>query len=186
MKKQTPEQIAVANKIGVAKAKKANTIIKQIGAQSEKLFAVILDAYNELHETRGWERFKLECHADNSTINKIVKIAQSDYVMKQLDVLPGSWSTLYVIARNAEKYAAEFDAAIERGNQGLLGDAITKKTTRAEVLALIPKDEGKLSAMKNLIRFDSSRTVLDEEAIDAIETLKSLGFEVKDLAEVAQ
>jgi hypothetical protein len=134
-----------------------NELIGSIKKYNKELFHKVKESYENLYnptlkssdeKNKGWKRYKLDVHLDESTINKIVKIVKNDTIMKFYDQLPGSWGTLSVLTTMEQSDLMEI---IESGR-------ITPTSTKKEVLEIRQQYKGKQS--------NSGDTSNDKESLE--------------------
>ena len=99
-----------------------NNLIAETRQTAIRLFDVFNNAHNTL-SSYHFEQFVNAIDLEKSTVNKMKKICSSRVVTTNLNVLPSSWGTLYVIAGMNERVV---QSLVE-------GNKFNKKTTRTEV-----------------------------------------------------
>ena len=105
-----------------------NSAIGETRRAAGRLFDVFRNAHQSLSPYH-FEQFLDAIDLEKSTINKLKKICSSDYICSNLEVLPSSWGTLYVIAGMDEVTVQEL---VDRNR-------LTNKTTRTEVFDIRDK-----------------------------------------------
>jgi len=160
--------------------KKTNTALRGIGKANRKLFDVVKDAYLDLKDFKNsWKRYRLDIDCDSSTINKIVKVVESEFVMENLESLPSAWSILYAISQLEKSEEKKLATALEDGTR------LTAKTLK-EILEIAGRsaDTKAVTASDPVVKYDS--TTFDESQLQELRTLleklEPFGFKVKDIA----
>lgn len=119
-------------------AKKTNKQIGRSKAISKTLFETVREGYEALQDCKeSLSFFKMKVLADRSTINKMIKIASSDFVIRNLDRLPLSWSTLYTVATTVGKNVTVEDA------EAMLDEGLIKpSSSQKQVVDVFAKNQG--------------------------------------------
>lgn len=179
-----------AQSVVKAHIRKTNSAITSAKTAQGKIFTAVFAAYQELgNYTTEWKQYRSGIEADKSTIAKIVKIAQSEFVMSNLENLPYAFATLYQLAmktgsaENAPNHSVLLQAEIEKGN-------ITPSSKMTEIQALIPEGEkAKKSspAVVSVVSFNSAKIASKDKKTleEALAMLESIGFEIRDAAKTA-
>lgn len=130
---------------------KVNSAFKKVRKSNASLFETVRNAYDLLAKDwkKDWQRFKLDVDCDTSTFNKIVKIVETDFVMKNLERLPVAWSVLYAIALKTKDHLDDLQTALDN-------EELTNKTTLKELNSLVKVESNAVKTTENVLRFDSS------------------------------
>jgi hypothetical protein len=172
---------------------KTNKKLREIKKANASLFEIVREAVTELQgDQKALSKYKMDVDCDRSSVNKIIKITESDFVMTNLDNLPSGWAVLDVIARKSRKTdIVALEAAIESGQ-------LSSKTTLKEAREFFKKlEESNDPALKaefsnindqplspigsKVITFNEADFSEEERAkiVPLVEQLKSFGFEIK-------
>jgi hypothetical protein len=172
-------------------AAKTNKQIERSKRANKNLFETVLEGYEALKDCEeSLAFFKMKVKADRSTINKMISIARSRVVVRNLDSLPLSWNTLYTIASSVPNKVDE-----ETFEKMLLEGIIKPSSSQKQVVEAIynnsaaesddgsSTDEGVDNDKKEeplLIRYNPKYILdSDRERVDAaISILAECGFEV--------
>lgn len=170
-------------------ANKTNRQIARTGKANKSLFESVREGYLALSDCKeSLSLFKFKIKADRSTINKIIKIASNDFVMRNLERLPVSWSTLYTIAVAVPQRIDE-----ETAESILEDDLINKNSSQKEVVDvfasyLIPAaktSQTEVVEQTNPLVIYYHPSLIDEddrERVDqAISVLTDCNFEVQSI-----
>jgi len=106
-----------------------NELIVSIEKSAKNLFETFHSAYETLSNDDFENKFIPAIDMDKSSINKMKKICQSDFIMNNRDKLPTSWATLYVLVNIDED---ELQQLIDSGE-------LTTNTTKKQMLELRDK-----------------------------------------------
>lgn len=110
-----------------------------------------------------------------ANLNKVIKIAENSWIKEHKDKLPSSWGTLAIISQ-LNKF--EF-------NEFIKDESLSPTKSRADILNLVKKCQGKENIKKITIEKDSSATTYssrDDVLIFLFEhehKLKELGWKIK-------
>ncbi|NVJ99917.1 MAG: hypothetical protein HWE12_00105 [Oceanospirillaceae bacterium] len=173
--------------------RKTNTKLRGVKKANASLFETVREAVTALQgDTKALSRYKMDVDCDRSSVNKIIKITESDFVMDNLDNLPSGWAALDVIARKSAKVdVVALETAIESGQ-------LSSKTTLKEVRELFKKledsqdpaveaelyssnDQAVAPSSTKIIAFNEADFTEEERAqvFSLVEQLKQFGFEIK-------
>lgn len=179
---------------------KTNTKLRGMNKANKSLFETVRAAVIELGEDKNaLSKYKANVECDRSSVNKIIKIANSEFVMENLDSLPSGWAVLHTIAINAEKTdIVKLEKAIE---SGALNQKTTLKAARVFFTSMNNPDEqpvaiGSLKLNKPSI-FSTSQKSISYRASDFSQSelaeimaiadeLTKFGFEINVLDAIAE
>jgi hypothetical protein len=155
-----------------------NDALSKSSQSSKILFEAFRGAYDAMYEAHrnDWKKFRLDLECDASTINKMIKIVQSDFVMTNLHRLPNAWSTLYKISKLARDHAEALNRALDEGE-------LTRRSNLGVVTKLICP-EIKARDSRPVLRYDS-RTIDPIQLVKLLKLaiqLEALGVLCKDRA----
>ena len=156
----------------------ANKNIATIKNGSHSLFVSVRKAHAELGCCeKSMERYKAKVNCDRSTVNKIIKIATSEFVMANLDGLPNAWSTLYEIAKYAQRRnIGEMTALMGSG-------ALSPSKTKKEIVASL---RCKVNAITTAPISATRTAVTSTYAVGASVVIQMTGLSDENLARANQ
>ena len=166
-----------------------NSAISSAVRAQGKIFQRVYAAYEALGSSASaWKQYRKGVKADRSMINKVIKIANSEFVRENIEKLPLNFATLYSVAmmtgsaENAPNHSVELMDAIEKGKIGIT-------STLKEVKAVVGEEtEKKETGSSNLVRYDLATIAEEQQPMleEALELLRSIGFEVKEVSKVSE
>ena len=166
-----------------------NSAIKSAVKAQGKIFQRVYAAYEALGSSASaWKQYRKGVNADRSMINKVIKIANSEFVRENIEKLPLNFATLYSVAmmtgsaENAPNHSVVLMDAIEKGEIGIT-------STLKEVKAVVGEEtEKKETGSSNLVRYDLATIAEEQQPMleEALELLRSIGFEVKEVSKVSE
>jgi len=176
--------------------RKTNTKLRGVKKANASLFETVREAVKELQgDTEALRKYKMDVDCDRSTVNKIIKITESDFVMANLNNLPSGWAVLDVIARkSAQIDLVALETAIESGQlstKTTLKEAreFFKKLEESQDSAVVAElansnDQAVAPSGSKVITFNEADFDEQERAqvLSLVEQLKSFGFEIKSEA----
>jgi len=106
-----------------------NDLIEEIDETSKSLFESFHSAYKNLTTNEFENEFIPKIKMDRSSSNKMKKICKSDFIVRNRDLLPKSWATLYVLVNIEE---SDLQKLVDVG-------LVTTDTTKKQMLEIRDK-----------------------------------------------